>query len=107
MGGRVKFFELASKTGPLVNFSWGKLQKKICRKPRCPTRPSELRGEPVGAELATAEVTSISVQGQDANYAWKGAAHLACELNIPVAAEFVWKDKPGAAHPGVIGRLTA
>jgi hypothetical protein len=49
----------------------------------------------------------ISVQGQDANYAWKGAAHLARELNIPVAAEFVWKDKPGAAHPGVIGRLAA
>jgi hypothetical protein len=49
----------------------------------------------------------ISVQGQDANYAWKGAAHIAREIGAPVAVEFVWKDKPGAAHPGVIGRLSA
>jgi hypothetical protein len=49
----------------------------------------------------------ISVQGQDANYAWKGAAHIARQLNIPVVVEFIWrKDKPGA-HPGQIGRLSA
>jgi hypothetical protein len=50
----------------------------------------------------------ISVQGQNANYAWRGASHIAKELGIPIDVEFLWRaDKEGAAHPGVAGRLTA
>jgi hypothetical protein len=48
----------------------------------------------------------ISVQGQGANEAWKGASHIAQRLGIPVEVEFLWRMKNGAAHPGVAGRLS-
>lgn len=48
-----------------------------------------------------------SVQGQDANSAWRGACHAAQQLRIPVEVEFLWRNKPGAANPGITGRLTA
>jgi hypothetical protein len=49
----------------------------------------------------------LSVQGQDANYAWKGAYHIANQLAIPIEAEFQWRMKDDAAFPGVTGRLSA
>ncbi|MGH7109964.1 MAG: T4SS efffector SepA family protein [Stellaceae bacterium] len=49
----------------------------------------------------------LSVQGQTANAAWKGAFHIARRLSIPIEVEFLWKDKEGAAFPGMIGRLNA
>jgi hypothetical protein len=48
----------------------------------------------------------ISVQGQGANDAWKGASHIAQRLGVPVEVEFLWRMKDGAAHPGVTGRLS-
>jgi hypothetical protein len=48
----------------------------------------------------------ISVQGQDANDSWKGASHLARKLGVPVEIEFLWREKEGAAFPGVTGRLS-
>jgi hypothetical protein len=48
----------------------------------------------------------FSVQGQDANSAWKGAFHIARQLGIPIEVEFLWRHKQGAAHPGVTGRLS-
>lgn len=48
----------------------------------------------------------ISVQGQAANDAWKGASHVAQKLGVPVEVEFLWRMKEGAAHPGVTGRLS-
>lgn len=47
----------------------------------------------------------VSVQGQDANGAWKGACHIAQRLGLAIAATFVWREKEGAAFPGVTGRL--
>jgi hypothetical protein len=47
----------------------------------------------------------ISVQGQDANGAWKGACHIAQRLGLAIAATFVWREREGAAFPGVTGRL--
>lgn len=47
----------------------------------------------------------ISIQGVDANYAWKYTLHLMQHLKIPVEVEFQWRNKPSAAFPGEIGRL--
>ncbi len=47
----------------------------------------------------------ISIQGQDANGAWKAACHIAQKLALPLAVTFVWREKEGAAFPGVTGRL--
>ena len=48
----------------------------------------------------------ISVQGQDANGAWKAAGHIAQKLGLQLTTTFVWREKEGAAFPGVIGRLS-
>ncbi|MGD0290680.1 MAG: hypothetical protein ABSC63_13615 [Candidatus Binataceae bacterium] len=50
---------------------------------------------------------NLSVQGQDANAAWKGAYQIAQQLGISIEAEFQWRAKDGAAFPGVTGRLSA
>jgi hypothetical protein len=47
----------------------------------------------------------ISIQGQDANGAWKAACYIAQKLALPLAVTFVWREKEGAAFPGVTGRL--
>lgn len=48
----------------------------------------------------------ISVQGQDANGAWKGACHIAQQLGLPLVATFVWREKESAAFPGMNGRMS-
>jgi hypothetical protein len=47
----------------------------------------------------------ISVQGQDANGAWRGASHIAMTLGVALSVTFVWREKEDAAFPGVTGRL--
>lgn len=47
----------------------------------------------------------ISIQGQDANGAWRGVAHMAQKLGLPVSVTFAWREKVGAAFPGVTGAL--
>jgi hypothetical protein len=49
----------------------------------------------------------MSVQGQDANSAWKAAFHVAQQLRLPIEVEFIWRQKQGAAHPGEVGRLSS
>src|ERR1700677_116910 len=41
----------------------------------------------------------LSIQGQDANGAWKAACHIAQRLGVTAAAIFVWREKEGAAFP--------
>lgn len=48
----------------------------------------------------------ISVQGQDANAAWKGASHIARQLGISLDVEFLWRNKEQAAFPGETGCLS-
>ncbi len=48
----------------------------------------------------------ISVQGQDANYSWKGACHIAQQLGCSLHVTFVWREKEGAASPGVTGQFS-
>jgi hypothetical protein len=47
----------------------------------------------------------LSVQGQDANGAWKGACHVVQQLGCKLTATFIWRDKDGAAFPGITGQF--
>lgn len=42
----------------------------------------------------------ISIQGQNADKAWREARRLANEADFPIMAEFTWQNKEGAANPG-------
>lgn len=48
----------------------------------------------------------VSIQGQDANVAWKAAYHIAKQVNISVEVSFVWQNNPKAAFPGQTGKLS-
>jgi hypothetical protein len=47
----------------------------------------------------------ISVQGQDANHAWKATYHLLSAIKLPVEVAFSWQDNPKAAAPGEHAKL--
>jgi hypothetical protein len=47
----------------------------------------------------------ISIQGVDANHAWKHALRLAIYLKVPLKAEIEWRHKDEAAFPGERGFL--
>ncbi len=49
---------------------------------------------------------NLSVQGQDANAAWKGTFHIAKQLQCTFEVIFAWRMKDGAAYPGITGRFT-
>ena len=48
---------------------------------------------------------NISVQGIDATSAWLNTLGLARTINLPIAVEFEWRKKKGAAHPGKSARM--
>lgn len=48
----------------------------------------------------------VSVQGQDANAAWKAAYHLASALGLSIEVSFVWQENPKAAFPGQSGSFS-
>lgn len=48
---------------------------------------------------------NLSVQGQDANSAWKAFFNIARLLQLPFEVVFAWRLKPEASHPGVTGRF--
>lgn len=50
--------------------------------------------------------TDVSVQGQDANGAWRAACHIAQQLGCNLSVKFAWREKEGAAFPGVTGQMT-
>lgn len=47
----------------------------------------------------------LSVQGQDANAAWRAALHLAKHIGCDLCVVFTWPENPDLAYPGVTGRL--
>jgi hypothetical protein len=51
------------------------------------------------------EGAGLSVQGQDANAAWRAVAHIAKRLGVSVNVVFVWRQNERAAHPGVSAQL--
>ena len=48
----------------------------------------------------------VSVQGQDANAAWKATAYIAKQVKCPFEIIFTWRMKEEAAHPGTTGRFS-
>lgn len=48
----------------------------------------------------------VSVQGQDANGAWRAARHIAMKLGCELSVKFAWREKEGAAYPGLTGKMT-
>jgi hypothetical protein len=48
----------------------------------------------------------VSIQGQDANGAWRAVSHIAQKLGLAVTVRFVWREKEDAAFPGVVGQFT-
>lgn len=48
----------------------------------------------------------LSVQQQESNSAWRAACHIAQQLGCPLNVTFVWRDKEGAAFPGVTGQFS-
>jgi hypothetical protein len=49
------------------------------------------------------EEAGFSVQGQDANDAWRGVAHICRTLGLPADVHFLWRVKEGATYPGMSG----
>lgn len=49
----------------------------------------------------------LSIQGLDANGAWKATALLAQSLGIQVKVQFAWQNHPKAAKPGAYAALAA
>jgi hypothetical protein len=47
----------------------------------------------------------VSIQGQDANYAWKATAQLVKATGLNVHLVFQWEDKDQAARPGQTGHI--
>ncbi len=48
----------------------------------------------------------VSVQGQDSNSSWRAACHIARQLGCQLQVTFVWREKDGAAFPGVTGQFS-
>ena len=65
-----------------------------------------VNGEKLNEGYRPLSGAGISVQGQDANGAWRAVCHIAQQLKCPVSVKFAWREKEGAAHPGAIGLLT-
>lgn len=51
------------------------------------------------------EDVGVSVQGQDANNAWKATYHILKAIKVPVEVQFVWQENPKAAAPGSSGKF--
>jgi hypothetical protein len=48
----------------------------------------------------------ISVQGQDANNAWRTTYNVLKAIKVPAEVTFVWQDNPKAVAPGSAAKLT-
>jgi len=48
----------------------------------------------------------LSVQQLESNSAWRAACLVAEQLGCPLKVTFIWRDKDGAAFPGVTGQFS-
>ena len=51
------------------------------------------------------EDAGLSVQGQDANGAWRSVMFIAQNVKASVEVSFIWRNKEGAEHPGKTGSM--
>jgi hypothetical protein len=47
----------------------------------------------------------ISIQGQDANNAWKTTYNILQAIKLPIEVIFAWQDNPKAVSPGALGKF--
>ncbi len=64
-----------------------------------------IKGEKTDQGFRYLKDVGISVQGQDANTAWKTAASIIKALGVTAEVTFAWYDNPKAAKPGETGKL--
>lgn len=64
-----------------------------------------VKGKKEGSGYRFLPEANISVQGQDANSAWKQTYRIASSFGIHVQVVFVWQENPKAAMPGTTGSL--
>jgi len=69
------------------------------------TKANIVRGEKTDSGFHHVPDIDISIQGIDADLAWRNVLHLARQLDVAVRVEFEWRTKPQAAHPGKRGSL--
>lgn len=62
-----------------------------------------VKGEKEGSGYKYIAEAGLSVQGQDANSAWKQTYRIASSVGVHVQVVFVWQENPKAAMPGVTG----
>jgi hypothetical protein len=66
------------------------------------TRP----GKDEGNGFRYVPEAKLSVQGGDANFAWRATLHLAKAAGLSVDVTFRWGNNEDAANPGQIGRMS-
>jgi hypothetical protein len=72
---------------------------------RAATQSNIVRGEKTDKGFRHLGDIDVSIQGVGAGAAWRKALHLAQRLGVHIRAEFEWRDKRGAVHPGKRGYL--
>lgn len=112
---RPKSIELEHKKFPAELTYWNNLLTHLVRRAADMGKtPDEIKklvavnavvGEKIVNGYKFISEAGISVQGQDADGAWKAIYSLANGLNLPLQVEFYWYDKPEAAQPGGSGRF--
>ncbi len=63
------------------------------------------KGEKTDKGFRYLNSVDISVQGQDANNAWKTTANIIRTLGVPAEVTFAWYDNPKATKPGETGKF--
>ncbi|MFN3930867.1 MAG: T4SS efffector SepA family protein [Brevundimonas sp.] len=112
---RPKSIELEHKKFPPELTYWNNLLTHLVRRAAEKGKTPEEIKKLVAVNAVVGEKTvngykhiaeaGISVQGQDAEGAWKAIYSLADGLGLPLQVEFFWYDKPEAAQPGGKGRF--
>src|ERR1043166_6687832 len=111
----VKSVVLNGKTFPAAESYWNLLMLAVIREAK-----KRLSTEQVGHLILCNHVigkkedngykyldgVGISVQGQDANNAWRTTYNVLRAIKVPAEVTFVWQDHPKAVAPGSAGRLT-
>lgn len=96
--------------------TWNNLMNAVIREAaRRGMKPAELHkmlrvhtsiGVRVGTGFKYLQDAGLSVQGQDANSAWRQTYDLALLMGLSLEVEFAWPDTPKAAMPNVIGHFS-
>src|SRR5262249_24277502 len=63
------------------------------------------KGEKTDQGYRYLKEAGLSVQGQDANNAWKTTANIIKALGVKAEVTFAWYDNPKAAKPGETGKF--